>query len=78
MGESTMNRRRSGLFTRIALCAESKVLRLWCAPHQINIVVKLADRSINDITFIKEVLSLYVYLQSQENLIITMGVKCPK
>ena len=38
-GENTMTCRLSGLFTRIARCAEVKVLRVWCALHQIEVVV---------------------------------------
>jgi hypothetical protein len=38
-GENMMIGRHAGLVTHIVWCAEFNVLRVWCAPHQINIIV---------------------------------------
>jgi hypothetical protein len=39
-GENTMTGRHAGLDTRMVACAENPVLRIWCPPHQIDLVVK--------------------------------------
>ncbi|RHY20746.1 hypothetical protein DYB36_011168 [Aphanomyces astaci] len=50
-GESTMTGRHRGLVTRIVATAENPVLRVWCAPHQIDMIVKqVADQQANLIT----------------------------
>ena len=54
------------------------VLRVWCAQHQIGIAVNLTAEIINEGTSIKAVYWVSVYVQSQNNFIITMGVKCLK
>jgi hypothetical protein len=77
-GKNTMIRRHVGLVTRIARCAEFNVLRVWCAPHQIDIIVKSSAEGIDDDTYVKDVYSFSVHLRLQHNLIIQMGVKCPK
>ncbi|KAH8952971.1 hypothetical protein BDL97_09G113300 [Sphagnum fallax] len=77
-GENTMIGRHAGLVTRITRCAEFNVLRVWCAPHQIDIIVKSSAEGINGGAYVKDVYSLSVHLRSQHNLIIQMGVKCPK
>jgi hypothetical protein len=47
-GENTMMGHHAGVVTRIVACAENKVLRIWCAPHQMDIVVKAATEGIDD------------------------------
>ena len=54
-GKNTITRRHTGLVTRIARCEELNVLRVWCAPHQIRIAVKLDAESISYGFYIKEV-----------------------
>jgi len=77
-GENTMTGRHVGLVTRIARCAEFNLLRVWCASHQIDIIVKSSAEGIDDNAYVKDVYSFSVHLESQHNLIIQMGVKCPK
>jgi hypothetical protein len=74
--ENTMIGRHAGLITCIARCAKFNVLRVWCASHQIDIIVKSSAESINGGTYVKDVYSFSVHLQSQHNLIIQMGIKC--
>ncbi|ETP14719.1 hypothetical protein F441_10359 [Phytophthora nicotianae CJ01A1] len=76
-GENTMTGRHTGVATRIVACAENKVLRIWCAPHQIDIVVKSSAKGIEDGHWIKFVNAFSVILRSQDNLIISMNVTCP-
>ncbi len=41
-GENTMTGHHTDLITRMITCAENPVLRIWCALHQINLVIKSA------------------------------------
>jgi hypothetical protein len=77
-GENTMTGRHRGLVTRMVATAENPVLRIWCAPHQIDLVVKLAAECVTDGTWINFAWSFSVFLRAQANLITRMGVKCPK
>jgi hypothetical protein len=54
------------------------VLRVWCVPHQIDIIVKSSVEGINGGAYVKDIYSFSVHLRLQHNLIIQMGVKCPK
>jgi hypothetical protein len=76
--ENTMIGRHVGVVTRIVACAEHKVLRIWCAPHQINIVVKASTESISDGSRFKFAYTFSIYLRTQDILIVSMNVKCPK
>jgi hypothetical protein len=70
--------RHVSLVTRIAQRAEFNVLRVWCALHQIDIIVKSSAEGIDGGAYVKDVYSFSIHLRSQHNLIIQMGVKCPK
>jgi hypothetical protein len=54
------------------------VLRIWCAPHQIDTVVKAAAEGIQDGIYVKQAYTFSVYLRAHDILIIEMNVKCPK
>ncbi|RHY88241.1 hypothetical protein DYB26_011715 [Aphanomyces astaci] len=44
-GENTMTGRHRSLITRLVAAVEYNAMRVWCAPHQINIIAKeSADR----------------------------------
>ncbi|CAK9258550.1 unnamed protein product [Sphagnum jensenii] len=73
-----MTGRHAGVVTRLVNCADHDVLRIWCAPHQIDIVVKATAEGINNGDWVKQAYSFSVYLRAQDNLIIAMNVKCPK
>ena len=77
-GENTMTGRHRDLVTRLVSAAEYNVLRVWCAPHQIDIISKHSADGIDGGAWIKFAYSYTVYLRPQNNLIIEMGVKCPK
>jgi len=47
-GENTMTGRHADVVTRLVDCADNDVLRIWCAPHQIDIVVKATAKGINN------------------------------
>ncbi|CAK9275998.1 unnamed protein product [Sphagnum jensenii] len=77
-GENTMMGRHAGVVTRLVDCANHDVMRIWCAPHQIDIMVKATAEGINNGDWVKQAYSFFVYLRVQDNLIIAMNVKCPK
>jgi hypothetical protein len=55
------------------------VLRVWCVPHQLDLVVKTATVGVDDGEFYKAAHALSVHLRAQHNLIVAMdGAKCPK
>jgi hypothetical protein len=76
--ENTMTGRHAGVVTHLVACADNNVLRIWCTPHQINIVVKVAVEAIDNGVWVKQVYTFSVFLRVQDNLIIEMNVKCPK
>jgi hypothetical protein len=73
-----MTGRHAGVVTRLVACADNNVLRIWCTPHQINIIVKAAIEAIDNGVWVKQVYTFSVFLRAQDNLIIEMNVKCPK
>ncbi len=77
-GENTMTGRHSGVVTRLCAAAENDVLRIWCPPHQIDLVMKRAAEGIFDGEWVKFAYTFSVYLRAQNNLITAMNVKCPK
>ena len=59
-GENVMTGRHSGLVTRIVACAENRVIRVWCAPHQIDIVVKATADAIDGGKWVQMAYSLSI------------------
>jgi hypothetical protein len=51
--ENTMTGRHVGVITRLVDCADNDMLCIWCAPHQIDIVVKAAAKGINNSIWVK-------------------------
>ncbi len=76
--ENTMTGCHVGVVTRLIMCADNNVLRIWCAPHQTNIVVKAAVEAIDNGVWVKQVYTFSIFLRTQDNLIIEMNVKCAK
>lgn len=77
-GENTMMGRHASVVTRIVVCAEHKVLRIWCAPHQIDIVVKALTESISNGSWVKFAYMFSIYLRTHDIFIISVNVKCLK
>jgi hypothetical protein len=76
--EKMMTNCFGGLITLIIACTKNNVLRIWCSPHHIDIVVKSATKDINAGMWVKFAYMFSVLLRVQNNLIINMGVKCLK
>jgi hypothetical protein len=77
-GENIMTGCHAGVVTRLVVCVDNNVLRIWCTPHQINIVVKAVVKAIDNGVWVKQVYTFSVFLRVRDNLIIEMNVKCPK
>ncbi|CAK9230888.1 unnamed protein product [Sphagnum troendelagicum] len=76
--ENTMTGRHTNLFTRMIACIENPVLRIWCALHQIDLVVKSTAEELAGDEWIMFTWSFSIFLRAQANLITSMAVKCPK
>jgi hypothetical protein len=77
-GKNTMIGRHTDLVTRMIACTENPVLRIWCALHQIDLVVKSTVEELADGKWIMFASSFPIFLRAQANLITSMAVKCPK
>jgi hypothetical protein len=65
-GENTMIGRHVGVVIRLIACVDNNVLRIWCTPHQIDIVVKAVVEAIDNGVWIKQVYTFSVFLCAQE------------
>jgi hypothetical protein len=77
-GENMMTGRHAGFVTRMANEAANPVLRIWCPPHQIDLVLKAAVEAVADGTWIEVVYSYSIFLRQRQNLITEVNAKCPK
>ena len=77
-GEATMTGRHGGVQTLMERESTHRVLRVWCALHQIDLVVKAATKDIADGKFYKKAHSFSVHLRAQSNLTTEMKTQCPK
>jgi hypothetical protein len=77
-GENTMTGWLGGFVMLMVKEAVHEVLRVWCPPHQIDLVIKDATCKINDGSFSKITHAFTVHLRQQANLQLEMGNKCPK
>ena len=78
-GENTMTGRLNGLATLFQRAVDGDDLfRIWCALHQLDLVVQAAYQKLHDETFVGILTGLIGYLRRQQNLIVEMGSTCPK
>ncbi len=77
-GENTMIGQHGGVVTLLEKECNNPVLRIWCVPHQLDIVIKNAMLDVLDQAFYKVAHAYFVHLRMQQNLITDMGSKCPK
>ncbi|KAI9912307.1 hypothetical protein PsorP6_005404 [Peronosclerospora sorghi] len=55
-----------------------QLMRVWCAPHQGDIVIRAATNEIDNGAFYKTAHAFSVHLRQQQNLILEMQVRCPR
>ncbi len=68
-----------GLVTLLEKEATNNILCVWCAPHQMDIVINKVMKAMMDGLFYKIAHVFSVHLRAQLNLITEMdGAKCPK
>jgi hypothetical protein len=78
-GENTMTGRINGVVTKIQAASDGKdIWRVWCALHQIDLVVQDAYKRLLNGDFIDNLVTVIGYLRRQQNLICEMGSTCPK
>jgi hypothetical protein len=76
--ENTMTGRHTDLVTRMITCTENLVLRISCALHQIDLVIKSTTEELVGGEWIMFAWSFSIFLRAQANLITSMAVKCPR
>jgi hypothetical protein len=78
-GENTMTGHHGGLVTLLEKEVTNNILHVWCAPHQMDIVIKKVMKAMMDGLFYTIAHAFPVHLRAQLNLITEMdGAKCPK
>uniref|UniRef100_M4BFK2 DUF659 domain-containing protein n=1 Tax=Hyaloperonospora arabidopsidis (strain Emoy2) TaxID=559515 RepID=M4BFK2_HYAAE len=75
-GERAITCRHAGLVTRFCAGAEHPVLRIWCAPHQIDL--EHLSANVFQGEWIAKAQAFSVFLRAQKSLITEMNVNCPK
>jgi hypothetical protein len=64
--------------TQLEKEATNNILRVWCAPHQMDILIKKVTKAMMDGLFYKIAHAFSVHLRAQLNLITEIdGAKCP-
>jgi hypothetical protein len=76
--ENTMTGWYSGVVTQINKEPSFNLMRIWCAPHQVDLLVKEASHSMHEGTFYKTLHNFSVHLCEQPNLQLEMGSTCSK
>ena len=78
-GENTMTGRLNCMVTLFQRAADGEdVCRVWCALHQLGLVVRKAYQALHTETFIGLLTGLIGYLRREQNLITEMKSTCPK
>jgi hypothetical protein len=78
-GENIMTCLTGGVATLLERQCTNHVLRVWCVPHELDLVVKTATVGVDDDEFHKAAHTFSVNLRAQHNPIVAMdGDKCPK
>ena len=54
------------------------MMQIWCAPHQVDLLIKEAAHSMHEGLFYKTLHNFSVHLCHQPNLQLDMGSRCPK
>jgi hypothetical protein len=72
-GENTMTVRHAGVVTLLENECSNPMLRIWCIPHQLDIIIKNATHGVLDEAFYKVAHAFSVHLRAQQILITEMG-----
>uniref|UniRef100_M4BQY7 DUF4371 domain-containing protein n=1 Tax=Hyaloperonospora arabidopsidis (strain Emoy2) TaxID=559515 RepID=M4BQY7_HYAAE len=77
-GKNAMTGCHAGSVTQLCAVAEHLVLRIWCAPHQIDLKMKHSSANVFHSEWVAKAHAFSVFLRAQNSLITEMNVKCPK
>jgi len=77
-GASSMTGQRQGIASRLQNVALPGFYRVWCAIHQLDLVLQKLYNSLCDDSFVGTMTSMTGHLRRQFNLIAQMGSKCPR
>ena len=77
-GENTMTGRHAGVVTRIDREAEAILMRIWCPPHQIDLVVKVRTNDMDEGAFYRIAQEFNDHLRRHANLIREIKSTCPR
>ncbi|KAI9915742.1 hypothetical protein PsorP6_007650 [Peronosclerospora sorghi] len=76
-GENTNTGWRNGVLARLNRMATHQLMRVWCAPHQGDIVIRAATNEMDNGAFYKKAHAFSVHLRQQHNLILEIQVQYP-
>ncbi|KAI9919097.1 hypothetical protein PsorP6_011424 [Peronosclerospora sorghi] len=76
-GENTNTGWRNGVVDRLDRMATHQLMRVWCVPHQGDIVIRAATNEMDNGAFYKTAHAFSVHLRQQQNLILEMQVQYP-
>ena len=77
-GTSSMTGRHAGVVTRLHQVTLPGCYRVWCAAHQMDLVIQKTIVKLCDDSFINTVMAITGHLRRQQNLIVEMQSKCPR
>jgi hypothetical protein len=77
-GAPSMTGRYQGVVTRLQKVALAGFYRIWCAAHQLDLVVKRVFHRTCDESFVNILSVLSGYLRHKQNLVLEMKSKCPR
>jgi hypothetical protein len=77
-GTSSMTGHRAGVVTRLHQVSLPGCYRVWCAAHQMDLVVQKVFLKLCDDSFVSTVMAMTGHLRRQQNLINEMKSKCPR
>jgi hypothetical protein len=76
-GASTMTGCIKGTCTRLSNECHSRIFRIWCGAHQLDLVMKRAFNKLCNEKFLDTLTSVTGHLRRQQNLIADMKSTCP-
>ena len=77
-GASNMTGCHVGMVTQIQQVAKPGFYCIWCAAHQLDLIVQDRFKSMFDETFVHVIQGITGYLRQQKNLIQRMKATCPR
>jgi hypothetical protein len=76
-GASTMSGCIKGTSTRLSNECHSRIFRIWCGAHQLDLVMKRAFNKLCNEKFLDTLTSVMGHLRRRQNLIADMKSTCP-